>query len=76
LPARYRDHNDVIGNLGPDQPGVGFSDFVVERGLPLTRQYDPVAELARIRRIYAVQAALPVRRAGANTFHHRTLRKG
>jgi hypothetical protein len=73
LPARWTDPESARGNLPDGQPifaSAGFSDFVVERGLPYSRSYDPLAELERIRRIFAVQAALPVRRAAANTFHH------
>jgi hypothetical protein len=77
LSARYVDPQKSVGDLMPGQHlfTSGVSDAVVEVGLPFTRVYDPVEELARLRGIWARQAARRLPPAGANTFHHRSLRR-
>jgi hypothetical protein len=53
----------------------GFSDNVVETGLPIGRRYDAAAELGRIRGLWARQAnARP--RASVAFHQNRSLRRG
>jgi hypothetical protein len=53
----------------------GVSDEIVETGIPVSRRYDPLAELARIRGVLARQAnARP--RPSITYNSHRSLRRG
>jgi hypothetical protein len=78
MTARWKDPQASIGDLMPGQSlfQTGVSDEIIDRGIPYSRIYDPVEELGRLRQIYAREAARRPRPAGANAFHHRSLRRG
>jgi hypothetical protein len=82
LPARYVDPETARGNLPEGQhlfrSSDGFSDTVVERGIPFSRVYDASEELWRIRRqIYPRPAGSPGRPRASVAFNtHRSLRRG
>jgi hypothetical protein len=62
------------GDYVPEQ--LPSSDNIVETGLPYSRRYDPTEELARIRGIYAAEAAgARAPRAPSASFHTRSLRR-
>ena len=78
MPARYVDPQKSVGDLPEGQSlSFGFSDLVVETGIPFSRVYDPAAELQRVRQIYRQQAAGSSRGPRAIGFNqNRSLRRG
>jgi hypothetical protein len=76
LPVRYVDPENAKGNLPEGQTlFAGVSDEVIEVGLAFSQIYDPVAELQRIRAIFARQAGSHARPRAVAFNQHRSLRR-
>jgi hypothetical protein len=74
-----RDRVGDLVNSGEVTPGEivsGWSNVIIDRGIPFSRIYDPVEELGRLRQIYAARAGMRPRPAGALAFRqNRSLRR-
>jgi hypothetical protein len=77
MTARWKDPQASIGDLPEGQVlfQTGVSDVIIDRGIPFTRVYDPVEELAR-RRGNVARLAHARPRVRPAFIQNRSLRRG